>query len=106
MNLPIDKTTRKPKGFGIVMFMMPEHAVRAYTELDGSVLNGRMLHILPGKGKVTPDQLLDDGKLIEFNLDPEKGVLNRIYSVYFYYRESRLQEEERTAEKSYRWVFA
>ncbi|XP_012255144.2 probable RNA-binding protein 19 [Athalia rosae] len=63
VNLPIDKTTRKPKGFGVVMFMMPEHAVKAYVELDGTVLNGRMLHILPGKGKVTSDQLLENDSL-------------------------------------------
>lgn len=30
---------------------MPEHAVKAYSELDGSVLHGRMLHLLPGKSK-------------------------------------------------------
>ena len=62
VNLPIDKNTRKPKGFGTVTFMMPEHAVKAYSELDGSILNGRMLHILPGKSK-TPEDLLDNGML-------------------------------------------
>lgn len=30
---------------------MPDHAVRAYTELDGSIFHGRMLHLLPGKAK-------------------------------------------------------
>lgn len=38
---------------------MPEHAVKAYTELDGSILHGRMLHLLPGKAKDTPDPQLD-----------------------------------------------
>ncbi|KAI4503707.1 hypothetical protein M0802_001110 [Mischocyttarus mexicanus] len=51
VNLPVDQTTRKPKGFGTVTFLMPEHAVKAYTELDGSILNGRMLHLLPGKAQ-------------------------------------------------------
>lgn len=54
VNLPIDFVTRKPKGFGIVTFLMPEHAVKAYMELDGSILNGRMLHLLPGKAKDDP----------------------------------------------------
>ena len=49
VNLPIDKTTRKQKGFGVVTFLMPEHATKAYSELDGSIFNGRMLHLLPGK---------------------------------------------------------
>lgn len=51
VNLPVDRVTRKPKGFGTITFLMPEHAIKAYTELDGSVLDGRMLHILPGKAK-------------------------------------------------------
>ncbi|KAL6261672.1 hypothetical protein P5V15_006761 [Pogonomyrmex californicus] len=53
VNLPIDKVTRKPKGFGTITFLMPEHAIKAYNELDGSVLDGRMLHILPGKIKAS-----------------------------------------------------
>lgn len=51
VNLPVDRTTRKPKGFGTITFLMPEHAIKAYTELDGSILNGRMLHLLPGKAQ-------------------------------------------------------
>nr|XP_022906482.1 probable RNA-binding protein 19 [Onthophagus taurus] len=51
VNLPIDSTSRKMKGFGIVTFLLPEHAVKAYSELDGSILHGRMLHLLPGKAK-------------------------------------------------------
>ncbi|XP_060520539.1 probable RNA-binding protein 19 [Cylas formicarius] len=51
VNLPVDSATRKMKGFGMVTFMMPEHAAKAYSELDGSVLHGRMLHLLPGKAR-------------------------------------------------------
>lgn len=31
--------------------MLPEHAVKAYSELDGNILHGRMIHLLPGKAK-------------------------------------------------------
>ncbi|XP_063989754.1 probable RNA-binding protein 19 [Diachasmimorpha longicaudata] len=58
VNLPVDKVTRKLKGFGTVTFMMPEHAAKAYSELDGSILNGRMLHLLPGKSKTSITDLL------------------------------------------------
>ncbi|XP_015109002.1 probable RNA-binding protein 19 [Diachasma alloeum] len=58
VNLPVDKVTRKLKGFGTVTFMMPEHAAKAYSELDGSILNGRMLHLLPGKSKPSITDLL------------------------------------------------
>lgn len=64
MNLPVDKVTRKPKGFGIVTFLIPEHAVKAYTELDGSVLDGRMLHLLPGKAKTSLEDI-DLGTILD-----------------------------------------
>ncbi|KMR02737.1 putative rna-binding protein 19-like protein [Lasius niger] len=57
VNLPVDRVTRKPKGFGMVTFLMPEHAIKAYSELDGSVLDGRMLHILPGKAKASLEDI-------------------------------------------------
>ncbi|KRT79377.1 RNA binding protein, partial [Oryctes borbonicus] len=60
VNLPIDSVTRKLKGFGLVTFVMPEHAVKAYIELDGSILHGRMLHLLPGIAKETGDHTLRD----------------------------------------------
>ncbi|CAH1179142.1 unnamed protein product [Phaedon cochleariae] len=60
VNLPVDSTTKKMKGFGTVTFLMPEHAVKAYAELDGSVLQGRMLHILPGKSKDTTEDQLEE----------------------------------------------
>lgn len=66
VSLPVDKVTRAPKGFGTVTFLMPEHAVTAYTELDGSVLDGRMLHLLPGKAKTSLEDLLDLGTIIRY----------------------------------------
>ncbi|XP_046496592.1 probable RNA-binding protein 19 [Equus quagga] len=47
LHYPIDGLTKKPKGFAFVTFMFPEHAVRAYAEVDGQVFQGRMLHVLP-----------------------------------------------------------
>lgn len=49
--VPIDKVTRKIKGYGIITFLFPEHAIKAYSELDGNIFHGRMLHLLPGKSK-------------------------------------------------------
>lgn len=60
VDLPVDRMTRKPKGFGTVTFLMPEHAVKAYSELDGSILDGRMLHILPGKAKASLENIDTD----------------------------------------------
>lgn len=41
---------------------MPEHAVKAYTELDGTIFHGRMMHLLPGKAKIN----LEDGNYFKF----------------------------------------
>ncbi|KAJ3044977.1 hypothetical protein HDV00_012396 [Rhizophlyctis rosea] len=49
VHIPIDKLTKKPKGFAFILFLLPEHAVKAYTALDGSIFQGRILEILPGK---------------------------------------------------------
>ncbi|ELU12200.1 hypothetical protein CAPTEDRAFT_225018 [Capitella teleta] len=51
VHLPIDSFTKKVKGFAFVSFMFPEHAVKAFQELDGKSWMGRILHILPGKEK-------------------------------------------------------
>ncbi|CAH0391023.1 unnamed protein product [Bemisia tabaci] len=57
--VPIDRLTRKSKGFAIITFLFPENAVKAYSELDGSDFQGRMLHILPSKAIKTPEELPD-----------------------------------------------
>ncbi|NXE94729.1 RBM19 protein, partial [Menura novaehollandiae] len=47
IHFPIDKLTKKPKGFAFITYMIPEHAVKAMAELDGQVFQGRMMHLLP-----------------------------------------------------------
>lgn len=37
--------------------MMPEHAVVAYTELNGTLFQGRMFHVLPGKANDSKDEV-------------------------------------------------
>nr|CAD7599757.1 unnamed protein product [Timema genevievae] len=57
--MPVDRLSRKAKGFALVTFVIPENASTAYTELDGSVFHGRMLHLLPGKAKQSIEELLE-----------------------------------------------
>ncbi len=47
IHLPIAGDTKKMKGFAYVLFTIPDDAVRAFTELDGKVFQGRLLHVLP-----------------------------------------------------------
>jgi len=61
VNLPVDKLTRKIKGFGTVTYMMPEHALKAFNSLDGTDFHGRLLHLLPGKDiEKNPQDDLDE----------------------------------------------
>ncbi|KOC62529.1 putative RNA-binding protein 19 [Habropoda laboriosa] len=83
VNLPIDRTTRKPKGFGTVTFLMTEHAVKAYSKLDGSIFDGRMLHLLPAKAKSNPMEELD-----------EKGLT---------YKQKKELQAKATAGSSHNW---
>ncbi|XP_061189659.1 probable RNA-binding protein 19 isoform X2 [Saccostrea echinata] len=61
VHLSIDTVTKKIRGYAFILFMMPEHAVRAYEQLDGSVFKGRMLHIIPGKEKLDDDTEHSEG---------------------------------------------
>ncbi|XP_053324888.1 probable RNA-binding protein 19 [Spea bombifrons] len=51
IHFPIDRLTKKPKGFAFVTFLITEHAVKAYAEVDGQIFQGRMLHVLPSTAK-------------------------------------------------------
>ncbi|GFS21777.1 multiple RNA-binding domain-containing protein 1 [Elysia marginata] len=49
VTLPVDPLTKKVKGFAHVVYVFPEHALKAFTDLDYKSLHGRLLHILPGR---------------------------------------------------------
>ncbi|XP_071036975.1 probable RNA-binding protein 19 [Parasteatoda tepidariorum] len=51
LHVPIDFNTRKSKGFAFVTFMFAEHAVKAFSELDGTIFQGRLLHLIPARAK-------------------------------------------------------
>ncbi|CAH0585622.1 unnamed protein product [Chrysodeixis includens] len=61
VTMPIDPILRQPKGFATVTFVMPEHAVKAYTALDGTAFCGRMLHLLPAKTEKLENESDDEG---------------------------------------------
>lgn len=49
--MPIDKETKKQKGFAYILYHIPEHAVKAFIELDNKFFMGRLLHIIPSREK-------------------------------------------------------
>ncbi|KAL1242712.1 putative RNA-binding protein [Trichinella spiralis] len=48
VNFHVDSKTGKPKGFALVKFVFPENALKVFTECDGSIFQGRVVHILAG----------------------------------------------------------
>ncbi|KAI9704060.1 MAG: Multiple RNA-binding domain-containing protein 1 [Bogoriella megaspora] len=53
VEVPIGFTSETNKGFAYVQFKDPEQALRAYHELDGTIFQGRLLHVLPSMAKRT-----------------------------------------------------
>lgn len=52
LHMPICSITKKPKGFAFVTYMLPEHAVKAFNELDKTNFQGRLIHLLSAHAKV------------------------------------------------------
>lgn len=57
------------QGFGTVTYVMPEHAVKAFNELDGTIFHGRLLHLIPGKSK--DDEIDVDAEGLSFKQKKE-----------------------------------
>jgi multiple RNA-binding domain-containing protein 1 len=49
VHIPIDKSTKRPIGVAFLKFVLPQDAVRALNELDGTIYQGRLLHVLPAR---------------------------------------------------------
>ncbi|XP_054798328.1 uncharacterized protein LOC129303204 isoform X2 [Prosopis cineraria] len=47
VHLVVDKDTKRSKGIAYVLYTLPEFAARALEELDNSIFQGRLLHVLP-----------------------------------------------------------
>ncbi|VEU21330.1 DEKNAAC102569 [Brettanomyces naardenensis] len=76
VHVAVDTRTGTSKGFAYVQFKNPEDAVRAYQELDRSIFQGRLLHILPGKPK--KENKVDEFALANMPLKKQK-FLKRKY---------------------------
>ncbi|TCD61352.1 Multiple RNA-binding domain-containing protein 1 [Steccherinum ochraceum] len=63
VHIPLDATTKAPKGVAYVSFADPTNAVAAYEALDKKSFQGRLLHILPAVDRRGKPEVVDaDGK--------------------------------------------
>ncbi|XP_035215935.1 probable RNA-binding protein 19 isoform X1 [Stegodyphus dumicola] len=51
INHPVDLITKQGMGFAFVSYVFAEHAVKAFSALDGTIFQGRVLHLIPAKPK-------------------------------------------------------
>ncbi|CAH9107130.1 unnamed protein product [Cuscuta europaea] len=51
VHIVVDKEARRSKGFAYVQYTLPESAAWALEQLDGSIFQGRLLHVMPAKQK-------------------------------------------------------
>ncbi|KAI8833917.1 hypothetical protein BC829DRAFT_426357 [Chytridium lagenaria] len=61
IHISVDKETKKPRGYAFILYLLPEHAVKAYGALDNSIFQGRILEVVPGKER-PPMHEEDDGE--------------------------------------------
>ncbi|KAJ9170111.1 hypothetical protein P3X46_018243 [Hevea brasiliensis] len=61
VHLVVDKNMKRSKGIAYVHYTLPECATRALEELDNSIFQGRLLHVMPAKQrKLSNKQEIDD----------------------------------------------
>ncbi|KAL0209638.1 hypothetical protein RCL1_008476 [Eukaryota sp. TZLM3-RCL] len=65
LSLPIDQTLGRPRGFAIATYLFPKDAVTAFSALDNSLFQGRVLHVLPGKPVTSSNQNRDQQSKID-----------------------------------------
>ncbi|XP_044491836.1 multiple RNA-binding domain-containing protein 1 isoform X3 [Mangifera indica] len=51
VHIVVDKDTKRSKGIAYILFALPESASRAIVELDNSIFQGRLLHVMPARNK-------------------------------------------------------
>ncbi|KAF5205644.1 Multiple rna-binding domain-containing protein, partial [Thalictrum thalictroides] len=60
VHLVLDKDTKRSKGYAYILYAFPESAVRALEELDKSIFQGRLLHIMPAQ----PQKSLENQEVV------------------------------------------
>lgn len=85
VHLPLDSYTKKIKGFAFITFMFPEHAVKAFSELDKTPFQGRLLHLIPAHAK-------PDGKEEPSFVDDKSA-----------FKKQKESDKKRGAQKSQNW---
>ncbi|KAH7086360.1 hypothetical protein FB567DRAFT_444807 [Paraphoma chrysanthemicola] len=72
VHVPLKKSDGKGKGYAFVQFKEPEQAVEAYDNTDGTIFQGRLLHII--SAKVRKDVTLNEYEISKLPLKKQKEI--------------------------------
>ncbi|KAH3974857.1 hypothetical protein HBI26_208720 [Parastagonospora nodorum] len=72
VHVPLKKSDGKGKGFAFIQFKEPEQAVVAYDDTDGTIFQGRLLHIISAKAK--KDTSLNEFEISKLPLKKQKEI--------------------------------
>ncbi|KAF2839370.1 RNA-binding domain-containing protein [Patellaria atrata CBS 101060] len=75
VHIPIDSRTGAGKGFAYVQFLEPSEAIRSKETLDGTIFQGRLLHIIPAN--VKRESRLDEYAISQLPLKKQKQIQKR-----------------------------
>ncbi|KAJ4724397.1 RNA binding protein [Melia azedarach] len=56
VHIVVDKDTKRSKGIAYILYSLPESASRAMEEVDNSIFQGRLLHVMPARHKYQSDK--------------------------------------------------
>ena len=73
--MPIDSKSGLSRGLAYILFDEADDAVEAWRKVDGTTLNGRLLHILPASPK--RETQLDDFELSKLPLKKQQQIKKR-----------------------------
>lgn len=72
VHVSMKKSDGKGKGFAFVQFNDPENAVEAYSDNDGTIFQGRLLHIISAKAK--KDTSLNEYEISKLPLKKQREI--------------------------------
>ena len=90
-----DKATKRSKGLAYITYALPENASKAMEELDGSIFQGRLIHLLPAKRPPRAEDTLGGAAAAE---DEEAGGFKKS-------REDRLKRDAGTNRAAWNSLF-
>lgn len=79
VHVPMDNKTGQAKGFGFALFDDADAAIEARRKMDGSIFQGRLLHVLPATAK--KENKLDEFEISRLPLKQQKLLQKKAEAV-------------------------